>query len=376
MVGPEQLRDSRIYVDGVFDLIHWGHLNALRQSHELGGKVVVGVVSDEETNRAKGIYPIYSQEERAELVKGCKWVDDAIVGTPYDVSLNFLHNVAKCDVVAHGDDIAIGSSGKDCYEEPKNAGKFVYFKRSCGVSTSTTLFRLIEALESERFSHLGELERGISVDFEQCLRRNEEEMINEGFLEEDNETKRTIRYPRCCMSANLFGKFIPNIPRPPNGRIVYVDGSFDVFHNGHLRLLEKAKAMGDYLVVGIYDDQTVRTLKGSPFPFTNLLDRALIVSAMKYTDDLILGAPYIITRSFIKTMGITLVVAGTSDDNSLIRKKLNPHKDPKELGIMHYIDSGSSTTSMDIIKRVSKRMKHIRENISNRYKREKMNGTH
>lgn len=44
----------RIYVDGVFDMIHPGHYNALRQASKLGHVLVVGVVSDEETLKAKG----------------------------------------------------------------------------------------------------------------------------------------------------------------------------------------------------------------------------------------------------------------------------------------------------------------------------------
>lgn len=41
----------------------------------------------------------------------------------------------------------------------------------------------------------------------------------------------------------------------PNDRIVYVCGSFDLFHIGHLSFLEEALKLGDYLVVGIYPDQ-------------------------------------------------------------------------------------------------------------------------
>lgn len=372
----KDLSESRIYVDGIFDLIHWGHLNALRQSYELGGKLVIGVVSDLDTEKAKGILPIYTQEERSEIIKSCKWVDDVMVGVPYDVTLDFLKNTAKCDYVAHGDDIAIGASGTDSYLEPKQAGLMIQFKRSYGVSTSSTLLRLIESLEFERFCHLTkDAYAHTPSDFEKALLKNENDMLNEGLTDVESARQKDgkhISYPRCRLSLNLLSKFLSNKERPKNGTVVYVDGSFDLFHNGHVRFLKEASALGDYLIVGIYDDQTVRTIKGSPFPFTNMLDRCLIVSAMKYTDDVILGAPYKITKDFIKNYGINIVAVGNYSDSRLINVKSNPLEVVENMGILRYIDSGSKTTSMEIIKRVSDRLVQIRDNINDRCRREKL----
>lgn len=44
---------------------------------------------------------------------------------------------------------------------------------------------------------------------------------------------------------------------PEGGRIVYIDGAFDVFHPGHVKMLAAAKAQGDFLLVGIHGDQEV-----------------------------------------------------------------------------------------------------------------------
>lgn len=373
-------KERRIYVDGVFDLIHWGHLNALRQSSELGGKIVVGVVSDEETKKTKGIAPIYTAKERATLIRGCRWVDEVIEDTPYDVSLDFLTNVAMCDIVAHGDDIAIGSSGKDCYEEPKRAGKLVHFRRSRGCSTSTTLGRLVEALTSDRFSHMASDEKGKAAweRFEHLLSVHDLEMAKEQYeddglhaMEADQPRKDMfVKFPRSRMSAALFSKFVPNTPRPPNAKVVYVDGSFDVIHVGHLKFLEKAKKMGDYLIVGLYDDQTVRTVKGNPFPVTHLMDRALTVLAMKYTDDVIMGAPFIPSKNYFETLGVSIVVVGDRSDDPLMTRVFEPHSVAKQMGILHKIDSGSTMTSMDIIERVSSRLSHIKDNIVKRCEKE------
>lgn len=53
----------RVYMDGCFDLMHFGHANALRQAKALGDELVVGVVSDEEIVANKGP-PVLSMEER------------------------------------------------------------------------------------------------------------------------------------------------------------------------------------------------------------------------------------------------------------------------------------------------------------------------
>lgn len=56
-------RRIRVYMDGCFDLMHYGHANALRQAKALGDELVVGLVSDEEIVANKGP-PVLSMEER------------------------------------------------------------------------------------------------------------------------------------------------------------------------------------------------------------------------------------------------------------------------------------------------------------------------
>ncbi|EDO05511.1 putative ethanolamine-phosphate cytidylyltransferase [Babesia bovis T2Bo] len=379
MEDQDMTSHRRIYVDGVFDLVHWGHLNALRQAHQLGGKIVVGVVSDKETQDTKGIAPIYNSQERAELISGCRWVDDVIVDTPYDVTIKFLKDVAKCDVVAHGDDVAIGASGKDCYEEIKNAGLFVSVRRSRGCSTSTTLGRLVEALSSDRFSHFAS-NSGIAQDpiaqFETLVAQNEEQMSrdllsDDGFNEIEKKASKNemhVRFPRCRTRASLFSKFIPMSCKPDGAKVIYVDGTFDVFHVGHLRFLQRAKELGDYLIVGLYDDQTVRTIKGNPFPVNHLMDRALTVLAMKYVDDVIMGAPFIPSKNYLENLEVSLVAVGNHSDDPLMIDDFDNYAVARDIGILKHIDSGCTLTSSDIIQRVSNRLDQITLNVERRCK--------
>lgn len=66
------------YIAGVFDLFHIGHLNMLKNAKEYCNYLIVGVVSDERTKRMKGSKPFIPFEERAEIVRSCRYVDQVI----------------------------------------------------------------------------------------------------------------------------------------------------------------------------------------------------------------------------------------------------------------------------------------------------------
>jgi D-beta-D-heptose 7-phosphate kinase/D-beta-D-heptose 1-phosphate adenosyltransferase len=67
-------------------------------------------------------------------------------------------------------------------------------------------------------------------------------------------------------------------------RVVFTNGCFDVLHPGHLDLLQKARALGDALVVAINSDTSVRRLKGPNRPLFPENERGEIVSALNAVD--------------------------------------------------------------------------------------------
>ena len=73
------------YVAGVFDLFHIGHLNLFRRAKEQCDYLIVGVVSDEQVINGKKTRPYIPFEERLEIVRSCRYVDEA-VGIPVDRS--------------------------------------------------------------------------------------------------------------------------------------------------------------------------------------------------------------------------------------------------------------------------------------------------
>jgi rfaE bifunctional protein nucleotidyltransferase chain/domain len=67
-------------------------------------------------------------------------------------------------------------------------------------------------------------------------------------------------------------------------RIVLANGCFDILHVGHVRYLEDAKAQGDFLVVALNTDESVRALKGEGRPLVPLRERAEILRSLRCVD--------------------------------------------------------------------------------------------
>jgi D-beta-D-heptose 7-phosphate kinase/D-beta-D-heptose 1-phosphate adenosyltransferase len=72
--------------------------------------------------------------------------------------------------------------------------------------------------------------------------------------------------------------------RQAGQRVVFTNGCFDLLHVGHVRLLRQAAALGDYLVVGVNSDASVRRLKGPARPINREDDRAELLAALECVD--------------------------------------------------------------------------------------------
>jgi D-beta-D-heptose 7-phosphate kinase/D-beta-D-heptose 1-phosphate adenosyltransferase len=67
-------------------------------------------------------------------------------------------------------------------------------------------------------------------------------------------------------------------------KIVFTNGCFDILHPGHIHYLQKAKQMGDLLIVGLNSDASVQRLKGTNRPVNKLTDRVTMLSALESVD--------------------------------------------------------------------------------------------
>ena len=87
-------------------------------------------------------------------------------------------------------------------------------------------------------------------------------------------------------------------------KIVFTNGCFDILHQGHVRYLSEAKKLGDYLIVGLNSDQSMRNIKGNNRPLMAEGERAELLAALIFVDG---------------------IVIFTEDDPLAIIKYLQPH---------------------------------------------------
>lgn len=331
----EGKKQIRVWADGCFDMMHFGHSNSLRQAKELGDYLVVGVHSDEEILRNKG--PVVLPEDiRYEMVEACKWVDEVVRGAPYVTSLAVMDEY-RCDFCVHGDDITTDAEGNDSYQKVKDAGRFREVKRTKGVSTTSLVGRMLL-----------------------CTRDHYLKGKPEGVLEVlPPKQKETVRKHSPYTGVT---QFIPtsqtivqfaqgNRVRQPNDVVVYMDGAWDLFHLGHIRALKEAKKLGTYLVVGVLEDAIVNSYKGENYPIMNIYERVLSVMSCRYVDEVVIGSPLILSKDFLDSIGVKYVVQGSTKPPCKYNDADN-YKVPLELNMIRYVDSKCDITTGWIVNRI------------------------
>ena len=311
----------KVWCDGCFDMTHFGHYNFMRQAAALGDELYVGVHNDEEVTRNKAP-PVFTLQERMELVSACKWVTKAVPDAPYTTEVDFIKKYG-CEACIHGDDVCLNGDGEDCYAAIKKAGMFATVPRTKAISTTNIIGRMLR-LPKEQLPH--------NFDFSQLKDIAGDATSLHSYLPTTHRISQfsTVKEPT------------------REDKVVYVDGTFDLLHPGHVSFLRKAKELGTYLVVGVHDDIVKEEKRDTPV--LSLQERVLNVLAMKYVDDVIIGAPYIITRKLIDQIEPAVVVQGSAASRCM---EVDAFKVPKELGIFQQIESDyPELTSKTVISRV------------------------
>ena len=83
-------------------MLHVGHLNLIRRARERCDVLVVGVLTDSETARTKGRWPVVPEQERREIVASVRWVDEALLDPSVDKRVAW--RMRPFDVLFKGDD--------------------------------------------------------------------------------------------------------------------------------------------------------------------------------------------------------------------------------------------------------------------------------
>lgn len=160
---------------------------------------------------------------------------------PYNTTVEILREY-DIDFCVHGDDITTMADGTDCYQAVKDAGLYKECKRTQGVSTTELVGRML-LMTSSHHSHR---RSSISSDLSGVDPRDVG-----SFSQAPVRTSVSHFLP----TSKRIVQFSKGIEPKESDRVVYVDGTFDLFHIGHIEFLKRAKEQGDFLVVGVHDDQ-------------------------------------------------------------------------------------------------------------------------
>ncbi|CAK4617933.1 hypothetical protein LEN26_019076 [Aphanomyces euteiches] len=348
-------KQVRIWMDGAFDMMHYGHMNAFRQAKSVGTYLVVGVNDDKSITECKGAPPVMCDEERIASVAGCKFVDAVEPHCPYIMNDEYLlkmiekHNL---DYIVHGDDPCI-VDGKDVYESAQKMGKYRTIPRTEGVSTSDILGRMLLLNKShhrhDTVTQLSSQVKGANLSQLQS---------------------RPSRFLTTNRMLRLFS--VGNKEPAPHARVVYIDGAWDMFHPGHVDILKVAKAQGDYLIVGVHNDAVVNKHRGLNYPIMNLHERVLSVLGCRYVDDVLIDAPWEITKEMIASLRLSVVVHGSRRKGHDNDADMEVHyKAAIEAGIYREVPSPRLMDVTDIVARITENRERFEKKFIKKMEAEK-----
>jgi len=123
------------YTTGVFDMFHIGHLNILKRAKEQCDYLIVGVSTDELVKSYKNKIPIIPFEQRFEIIKSIKYVDDVVP----QITMNKMDawEKYKFNVMFHGNDWKNTSMYNKIQEEFEKVGvKLIFLPHTDGISST------------------------------------------------------------------------------------------------------------------------------------------------------------------------------------------------------------------------------------------------
>lgn len=129
-------------------------------------------------------------------------------------------------------------------------------------------------------------------------------------------------------------------------KIVFTNGCFDILHPGHIDYLQKAKELGDYLVIGLNSDASVKRLKGDERPVNNQSVRKVMLEALSCVDLVEIfeeDTPFNLIKSIQPDI---LVKGGDYDVENIVGREFS-----KETRTIPFLDGFSTTSLINRIKK-------------------------
>lgn len=135
------------------------------------------------------------------------------------------------------------------------------------------------------------------------------------------------------------------LPALSEKKIVFTNGCFDILHAGHVSYLQKARELGDLLIVGLNSDESLRRLKGSSRPIITQDDRATVLAALECVDFVIIfeeDTPY----ELVKLIAPSILVKGADyRDKEVVGSEF-----AKEVKLIEFVQGRSSTSIIEKIR--------------------------
>lgn len=145
-------------------------------------------------------------------------------------------------------------------------------------------------------------------------------------------------------------------------KTVFTNGCFDIIHAGHISLLERAKALGEKLIVGINSDRSVRSIKGSDRPVNAERDRATVLMGLASVDEVRIFDDLTPEKLIQEIKPDVLVKGGDWKENEIIGADFVKAKGG-EVFSLELLAGYSSSNILDKVEHSSNSTKN--ENLSN-----------
>ncbi|MFP4487035.1 MAG: D-glycero-beta-D-manno-heptose-7-phosphate kinase [Campylobacterales bacterium] len=130
-----------------------------------------------------------------------------------------------------------------------------------------------------------------------------------------------------------------------NKKLVFTNGCFDIIHAGHIKYLQKAKELGDVLIVGLNSDASVSRLKGKSRPINTLEDRAVVLAGLESVDYVVEfgeDTPYELIKSIVPDV---LVKGADYEGKEVVGSDI-----AKETVLVEFLEGRSTTKIIGKIK--------------------------
>jgi len=123
---------------GTYDILHCGHIKILKRAAEFGDRLVVGVSTDALNFSKKGRNPVYSENERREIISSLRFVDEVFFEESLELKREYILR-HKADILVMGDDW----EGK--FDMFSDICKVVYLPRTPSIST-TSIIEIVKSM--------------------------------------------------------------------------------------------------------------------------------------------------------------------------------------------------------------------------------------